>query len=154
LSLPLRPVIVWRSCQSHARLPRFCPTTENPSFVLNGALLSRCQVMMPRRLDDAALERLLARSEAEIGHAVAVIDDTRGTPRAMAGGDGRYLFNMTAALPPGAPPMDAAVLAELLSRRAAQYDKDREEHYIRRPLSSRGVQRPSGQARRHAWRPP
>ena len=56
----------------------------------------------------------------------------RGTLRAMADGDGRYLLNMVeqiAALPAGTPPMDTAALSELLSRRAALYDKDREEHY-------------------------
>ncbi len=107
-------------------------TTENPSFALNGALLSRCQVMVLRRLDDPALELLLARSEAEIGHALPVTGDARGTLRAMADGDGRYLLNMVeqlAALPVGTPPMDTAALSELLSRRAALYDKDREEHY-------------------------
>ena len=107
-------------------------TTENPSFALNGALLSRCQVMVLRRLDDPALELLLARSEAAIGHGLPVTGDARGTLRAMADGDGRYLLNMVeqlAALPAGTPPMDTAALSELLSRRAALYDKDREEHY-------------------------
>ena len=107
-------------------------TTENPSFALNGALLSRCQVMVLRRLDDPALERLLTRSEEEIGHKLPVTDDARGTLRAMADGDGRYLLNMVeqiAALPGGTPAMDTGALAELLSRRAALYDKDREEHY-------------------------
>jgi putative ATPase len=107
-------------------------TTENPSFALNGALLSRCQVMVLRRLDDAALERLLARSEEEIGRLLAETEEARGTLRAMADGDGRYLLNMVeqiAALPPDTPAMDTAALSDLLSRRAALYDKDREEHY-------------------------
>jgi putative ATPase len=107
-------------------------TTENPSFALNGALLSRCQVMVLRRLDDPALERLLVRSEADIGCALPVTDDARFTLRAMADGDGRYLLNMVeqiAALPADTPAMDVAALSELLARRAALYDKDREEHY-------------------------
>ncbi len=107
-------------------------TTENPSFALNGALLSRCQVLVLRRLDDAALERLLARAEAELGHGLALNEDARGTLRTMADGDGRYLLNMVeqiAALPADTPLLDTAALAELLSRRAALYDKDREEHY-------------------------
>ena len=107
-------------------------TTENPSFALNGALLSRCQVMVLRRLDDAALERLLHRSEEEIHRLLPLTDDARGTLRAMADGDGRYLLNMVeqiAALPAATPPMDTAALSDLLSRRAALYDKDREEHY-------------------------
>ena len=107
-------------------------TTENPSFALNGALLSRCQVMVLRRLDDAALERLLARAEAEIDRPLPLIPDARGTLRAMADGDGRYLLNMAEqiiALPAEIQPLDTAALSELLARRAALYDKDREEHY-------------------------
>jgi putative ATPase len=107
-------------------------TTENPSFALNGALLSRCQVLVLRRLDDAALERLLARAEAEIGHALPLAPEARDTLRAMADGDGRYLLNMAeqlAALGADAPPLDVAALSDLLARRAALYDKDREEHY-------------------------
>ncbi|WP_428536182.1 replication-associated recombination protein A [Rhodopila sp.] len=107
-------------------------TTENPSFALNGALLSRCQVMVLRRLDDVALERLLARAEAEIARPLPLTQDARGTLRAMADGDGRYLLNMAEqliALPEQTPPLDTAALSELLARRAALYDKDREEHY-------------------------
>jgi putative ATPase len=107
-------------------------TTENPSFALNGALLSRCQVMVLRRLDDSALDRLLDRSQAEIGRVLPLTDEARGTLRAMADGDGRYLLNMVeqiASLPPDTAPMDAAALSELLARRAALYDRDREEHY-------------------------
>jgi putative ATPase len=106
-------------------------TTENPSFALNSALLSRCQVLVLRRLDDAALERLLERAEAALGRALALTAEARASLRAMADGDGRYLFNMVeqiAALPDG-PPLDVPGLAELLARRAALYDKDREEHY-------------------------
>ena len=107
-------------------------TTENPSFALNGALLSRCQVMVLRRLDDTALERLLSRSQEEIGRPLPLTDDARGTLRAMADGDGRYLLNMVeqiAALGADTPALDTAALSELLARRAALYDKDREEHY-------------------------
>ena len=106
-------------------------TTENPSFALNGALLSRCQVLVLRRLDDAALDRLLARAEAETG-LLKLTDAARDTMRAMADGDGRYLLNMAeqlAALPDDTAPLDPVGLAELLARRAALYDKDREEHY-------------------------
>ena len=107
-------------------------TTENPSFALNGALLSRCQVMVLRRLDDDSLERLLSRAEHDIQRPLPLIDEARSTLRAMADGDGRYLLNMVeqiVALPPATPPLDTAALSELLSRRAALYDKDREEHY-------------------------
>ena len=107
-------------------------TTENPSFALNGALLSRCQVLVLRRLDDAALELLLERAEAELGQAFPLNEQARLSLRAMADGDGRYILNMAeqlAALPPGTPPMDPAALSDLLAKRAALYDKDREEHY-------------------------
>jgi len=107
-------------------------TTENPSFELNGALLSRCQVLVLRRLDDAALESLLLRAESELGRRLPLAADARAALRAMADGDGRYVFNMAeqiAALPAEAPPLDSAALSTLLARRAALYDKDREEHY-------------------------
>ena len=107
-------------------------TTENPSFALNGALLSRCQVLVLRRLDDPALDLLLARAEAELGRALPVNPEARTALRAMADGDGRYLLNMAeqiAALPEATPPMDPGELSTLLARRAALYDKDREEHY-------------------------
>jgi putative ATPase len=107
-------------------------TTENPSFALNGALLSRCQVLVLRRLDDDALELLLARAEAALGGPLPLDAEARAALRAMADGDGRYLLNMVeqiAALPPPAAPLDVAALSGLLARRAALYDKDREEHY-------------------------
>jgi putative ATPase len=107
-------------------------TTENPSFALNGALLSRCQVLVLRRLDDAAMEALLARAEAMLGAPLKLTEEGRATLRAMADGDGRYLLNMAeqvAALPEGEAPLDAERLADLLARRAALYDRDREEHF-------------------------
>lgn len=107
-------------------------TTENPSFALNGALLSRCQVLVLKRLDDAALELLLARAEAETGKPLPLEPEARATLRAMADGDGRYLLNMAEqlfALPPRPKPLSPEALATLLAKRAALYDKDREEHY-------------------------
>jgi putative ATPase len=106
-------------------------TTENPSFALNGALLSRCQVFVLRRLDDAAMIQLLARAEAELGRPLPLTTGAQATLRAMADGDGRALLNMAEqlfALPPE-PKLDETALAQLLSRRAALYDRDREEHY-------------------------
>ncbi len=106
-------------------------TTENPSFALNGALLSRCQVLVLRRLDEAALEKLIERAEAEAGRTLPVLPEARAALCAMADGDGRYALNMAEqllALPPE-PLLDAAGLAEVIGRRAALYDKDREEHY-------------------------
>src|SRR6202142_1065384 len=69
-------------------------TTENPSFELNGALLSRCQVLVLRRLDDAALETLLERVEVHYGEPLKLTPDARASLRAMADGDGRYLLNL------------------------------------------------------------
>jgi len=106
-------------------------TTENPSFALNGALLSRCQVLVLRRLDDAALEELLVRAEAELRLALPLTPEGRASLRAMADGDGRYLLNMVEQVAPLASgsPLDPAGLADLLARRAALYDRDREEHF-------------------------
>src|ERR1700726_3326737 len=69
-------------------------TTENPSFELNGALLSRAQVLVLRRLDDAALEILLCRAEDYYGAKLPLTEDARASLRAMADGDGRYLLNL------------------------------------------------------------
>jgi putative ATPase len=106
-------------------------TTENPSFELNAALLSRCQVMVLRRLDDAALELLLSRAEALEGRALPVTPEAREALRAMADGDGRFLLNLAEEVfALHAPePLDAARLAATVQRRAPVYDKDREGHY-------------------------
>ncbi|MGC8469211.1 MAG: replication-associated recombination protein A [Acetobacteraceae bacterium] len=107
-------------------------TTENPSFALNGALLSRCQVLVLKRLDEAALERILTRAEAAQGRPLPLVPAARAALVAMADGDGRYALNMAEqlfALPAGGPPLGAEDLATLLARRAALYDRDREEHY-------------------------
>ncbi|HTZ70688.1 MAG TPA: replication-associated recombination protein A [Acetobacteraceae bacterium] len=106
-------------------------TTENPSFALNGALLSRCQVLVLRRLDDAALTTLLDRAEQLLGHQLPLTPEARSALKAMADGDGRYLLNMVEQLAdqPPEPALDAAALAEHLARRAALYDRDREEHF-------------------------
>ena len=106
-------------------------TTENPSFELNGALLSRTQVLVLRRLDDAALEKLLERAEAHYGEKLPLDADARASLRAMADGDGRYLLNMVeeiAALKL-VKPLDPAGLVAAVQKRAPLYDKSREEHY-------------------------
>ena len=106
-------------------------TTENPSFELNGALLSRCQVMVLNRLDEAALEVLIGRAEALVGHALPLDDDARVQLKALADGDGRYFLNMVEALSilPPEPKLDPAGLARVVQKRAPAYDKDREGHY-------------------------
>ena len=106
-------------------------TTENPSFELNGALLSRAQVLVLRRLDDAALDLLLARAEAVQGRSLPVDGDARDALKAMADGDGRYLLNLAEALflLPPTPMLDSSALAQTVQKRAPAYDKDREGHY-------------------------
>ena len=106
-------------------------TTENPSFELNGALLSRCQVMVLHRLDDAALEILLARAEAALSRTLPLDADARAALKALADGDGRYLLNLVEALAPlpPEPVLDAQGLSRVVQKRAPAYDKDREGHY-------------------------
>ncbi len=106
-------------------------TTENPSFELNGALLSRAQVLVLRRLDDAALETLLARVEAHYGEPLKLTEDARATLRAMADGDGRYLLNLAEELSTlkVVQPLDSTALVAAVQKRAPLYDKSREEHY-------------------------
>ena len=106
-------------------------TTENPSFELNGALLSRCQVFVLNRLDDAAMEQIMGRAEAAEGRPLPLDAEARRALRAMADGDGRYLLNMAEELlrlPPG-PKLDTAGLAAAVQRRAPLYDKAQEGHY-------------------------
>jgi putative ATPase len=106
-------------------------TTENPSFELNGALLSRAQVLVLRRLDDAALDTLTARAEAHYGKPLPLDADARGTMRAMADGDGRYLLGLAEQVAEMrvAKPMDTAALLNAVQKRAPIYDKSREEHF-------------------------
>ena len=106
-------------------------TTENPSFELNGALLSRCQVFVLNRLDHAALETLLARAEAETGETLPLTDNARHSVCAMADGDGRYLLNLVEEIfAIGAlEPLDVNALTERIQKRAPLYDKSQEAHY-------------------------
>ncbi|SFD10741.1 replication-associated recombination protein A [Tropicimonas isoalkanivorans] len=106
-------------------------TTENPSFELNAALLSRAQVLVLNRLDGAALEALLARAEAELGLSLPLTEDARAALLAMADGDGRALLNLVEQIAAwGArTPIDTDVLRTRLTQRAAQYDKSGEAHY-------------------------
>ena len=106
-------------------------TTENPSFELNGALLSRSQVFVLKRLDDDALDQLLIRAEAQEGRALPLTPEARQALLALADGDGRYLLTMSEVLfgLESAEPLDVQVLAGILQKRAPAYDKSREEHY-------------------------
>jgi putative ATPase len=106
-------------------------TTENPSFELNGALLSRAQVLVLRRLDDEALEILLQRAEALLGRPLPLTEEGRSALKAMADGDGRYMLGLAEQLSHvrAAEPLDAKGLAGIVQRRAPLYDKAQESHY-------------------------
>ena len=106
-------------------------TTENPSFEINAALLSRCQVLILRRLDHDALEELVRRAEAIEGRSLPVIPEAREALIASADGDGRFLLNQVETLfsIDIAEPLGPAELSDLLHRRVPVYDKDREGHY-------------------------
>jgi len=106
-------------------------TTENPSFELNAALLSRAQVLILHRLDAAALETLLARAEKVESRPLPLQPEARAALIASADGDGRFLLNQAETLfSVDIPaPLDPAGLSALLHRRMPVYDKDREGHY-------------------------
>ena len=106
-------------------------TTENPSFELNAALLSRAQVLVLHRLDAAALAILLTRAETAEGRALPLTPDARTALIASADGDGRFLLNQAETLfsVEIADRLDPPALAALLHRRMPVYDKDREGHY-------------------------
>ncbi|MET0366458.1 MAG: replication-associated recombination protein A, partial [Sphingobium sp.] len=106
-------------------------TTENPSFELNAALLSRAQVLILRRLDERALGQLIERAESVMDRPLPLDPSAKEALIASADGDGRFLLNQVETLysieiP---EPLDPAGLAALLHRRMAVYDKDREGHY-------------------------
>ena len=106
-------------------------TTENPSFELNAALLSRAQVLILHRLDAAALSVLLARGEELEGEPLPLTPDAREALVASADGDGRFLLNQIETLYAAniPAPLDPAALGKFLQRRVAAYDKDRDGHY-------------------------
>jgi putative ATPase len=106
-------------------------TTENPSFELNGALLSRAQVFVLKRLDETSLEALLSKAEAAENRKLPVDAEARQVLIAMADGDGRYLLTLTETLLSIGTdtPLNPTQLGQLLQKRRPAYDKDREEHY-------------------------
>lgn len=108
-------------------------TTENPSFELNAALLSRSTVLSLNRHEDAALEELLQRAEEEEGRKLLLDADARQALKSMADGDGRAVINLAeevlATVPEGSKPIDRERLTKLVQRRAPLYDKGRDGHY-------------------------
>jgi len=106
-------------------------TTENPSFELNGALLSRTQVYVLKRLDDEALASLLEKAEAHEQRDLPLDAEARQALIALADGDGRYLLTLAETLfnIGSANPLSVKELGQVLQKRSPAYDKDREEHY-------------------------
>lgn len=107
-------------------------TTENPSFELNSALLSRCKVFVLNRLDKKALDTLAERAEKIMEKPLPLDDVGREYLTTLADGDGRYFINLIEAVYQYATPdeiLDKAELEKLLQKRLPNYDKDREGHY-------------------------
>lgn len=108
-------------------------TTENPSFELNAALLSRAQVLVLNRLDAAAMQLLIKRAEAFEKRPLPLTSEAQSVLVALADGDGRYLLNMIedifSTVPAGAPALDSQRLMHAVQRRAPIYDKSQEGHY-------------------------
>jgi len=106
-------------------------TTENPSFELNAAVLSRAQVLVLERLSLADLERLTQRAESELDSALPLDNAARAALQEMADGDGRALLNLIEQIAAWAvkAPLDPDALSTRLMRRAAKYDKSGDEHY-------------------------
>ncbi|MDC0190454.1 replication-associated recombination protein A [Rhodospirillales bacterium] len=106
-------------------------TTENPSFELNSALLSRCQVLVLKRLNESALEDLLIRAEREAGREIPVTIDARKALKNVADGDGRYLLTMVDELfhIGDKNKLDIEKMSDALQRRMPLYDKSQDAHY-------------------------
>ncbi len=107
-------------------------TTENPSFALNSALLSRGRVIVLQRLDAKALDQVLTHAEAAEGHPIPLTPEARQALLAMADGDARFLLNLAEgllAMPKPKLPLDPARLAQWAQKRPLIYDKTQDEHY-------------------------
>lgn len=107
-------------------------TTENPSFELNAALLSRCQVFVLNRLSPDNFEELLQRAEKEMGRKLPVDDEARDLMKATADGDGRYILNLAESVFNYAKPEEIFTkdnIIKIIRSRAPVYDKGRDGHY-------------------------
>jgi putative ATPase len=104
-------------------------TTENPSFELNAAVLSRAQVLVLKRLDNDALDEILARAEKDAGKKLPLDAAARETLKAMADGDGRYALNLAEQVLTQSSVLDAQALMAFLQKRAPVYDKKDDSHY-------------------------
>lgn len=108
-------------------------TTENPSFELNAALLSRCQVLVLKRLDDNALEQLLSKAQERLGGSLNLTDEAQETLKALADGDGRYFLSLIeqvhAQVNESDAELDVEGLLQIIQKRAPVYDKGDDSHY-------------------------
>ena len=107
-------------------------TTENPSFELNAALLSRCQVFVLNRLNEPEFEILLERAEKEMGKKLPVDAEAREFIKTIADGDGRYILNLAESIWNYAQPneiFDKDAVMKIIRSRAPVYDKGRDGHY-------------------------
>ena len=108
-------------------------TTENPSFVLNSALLSRCQVLVLNRLDDRALDKMINRAETISNQSLNLDDDARRLMKTMSDGDGRYLLNLVETVfsqeIEDNTVITSEVLTSIISQRAANFDRAGDQHY-------------------------
>jgi putative ATPase len=105
-------------------------TTENPSFELNGALLSRCQVLVLNRHDEDSLRVLMERAEELEGRPIPLDEEAKTALVQLADGDGRFFLNMVEAVfHSGEELLDPEALSQVISKRAPAYDKDRDGHY-------------------------
>src|ERR1700722_18150235 len=116
---------------NRAQQDAFLPVVEDGTVILVGALLSRAQVFVLRRLDDNDLKTLLKRAEAQVGRRLPLTDEARTALRAMADGDGRFLLNLTEEIAQlrTEESLGPHKLARLVQRRAPLYDKAQEGHY-------------------------
>ena len=107
-------------------------TTENPSFELNSALLSRCKVFVMNSLAENALEQIIAKAESVVGRPLPVTQEAREELRKMADGDGRYCINLIESIYDAVRPdelLDPEAMGKIIQKRAPMYDKDKEGHY-------------------------
>lgn len=106
-------------------------TTENPSFELNSALLSRAQVLILQRLNESQMQELLQHAAQHVGAPLPLDDSAMQALIHMADGDGRYLLNLVEIVQQSAPssPLDVAALSALVHQRAPIYDKHQDSHY-------------------------
>ena len=106
-------------------------TTENPSFELNAALLSRSQLLVLKRLDDQALEQIITRAEHKLEKTIPLTSGAREQLKAIADGDGRYFLSMIEQIShhQGDNEIDEQALGQILQKRAPIYDKKDESHY-------------------------